>query len=301
MIPHEVIMNIVSKDIACDRFLSLIRQALKVGYIDPKTGRVMMSKIGTPQGSVLSPLLANIVLHELDLYLTKELLPENNKGRRRRTNPEYNKIAYTKSKSRHPLNKKSTPPSARGARIEDKAIALERLRITPRMDTLDPGYRRSMYIRYADDFVILFEGPKSEALNIRDKVKDFLHNNVGLDLNMEKTIVSHMNEGFNFLGAYIKTLKNVDFRMKTKTTNGTPITMRANVRARVNMPTKNLIAKFNKAGFVRNDAYGKVVAKPMTSMVNLDHATIIQFFNSKINGLVNYYTFANRIETQNLI
>lgn len=285
MIPHEVIMNIVSKDIACDRLLSLIRQALKVGYIDPKTGRVMMSKIGTPQGSVLSPLLANIVLHELDLYLTKELLPEN-KGRRRRTNPEYNKIAYT----RHPLNNP----------IEDKAIAL--VRITPRMDTMDPGYRRSMYIRYADDFVILFEGPKSEALNIRDKVKDFLHNNVGLDLNMEKTIVSHMNEGFNFLGAYIKTLKNVDFRMKTKTTNGTPITMRANVRARVNMPTENLVEKFNKAGFVRNDAYGKVVAKPMTSMVNLDHATIIQFFNSKINGLVNYYTFAaNRIETQNLI
>lgn len=287
MIPHEVIMNIVSKDIACDRFLSLIRQALKVGYIEPKTGRVMMSKIGTPQGSVLSPLLANIVLHELDLYLTKEL-QENNKGRRRRTNPEYNKIAYT----RHPLNKST---------IEDKAIALERLRISPRMDTKEPGYRRSMYIRYADDFVILFLGPKSEALNIRDKVKDFLHNNVGLDLNMEKTIVSHMNEGFNFLGAYIKTLKNVDFRMKTKTTNGT-VTMRANVRARVNMPTENLIAKFNKAGFVRNDAYGKVVAKAMTSMVNLDHATIIQFFNSKINGLVNYYTFAaNRIETQNLI
>jgi len=150
--------------------------------------------------------------------------------------------------------------------------------------------------------VILFEGPKNEALNIRDRVKDFLHDNVGLDLNMEKTIVSHMNEGFNFLGAYIKTLKNVDFRMKTKTSNGTPITMRANVRARVNMPTESLIAKFNKAGFVRNDAYGKVVAKPMTSMVNLDHATIIQFFNSKINGLVNYYTFAaNRIETQNLI
>lgn len=285
MIPHEVIMNIVSKDIACDRFLSLIRQALKVGYIE-KRGRVMMSKIGTPQGSVLSPLLANIVLHELDLYLTKELLGEN-KGRRIRTKAEYNKIAYT----REPRNNKST--------IEDKAIALEK-RISPRMDTKEGGYRRSMYIRYAEDFVILLEGAKSEALNIRDKVKDFLHNNVGLDLNMEKTIVSHMNEGFNFLGAYIKTLKNVDKRMKTKTRNGTA--MRGNERARVNMPTENLIAKFNKAGFVRNDAYGKVVAKALTSMVNLDHATIIQFFNSKINGLVNYYTFAaNRFETQKLI
>ena len=290
MIPHEVIMNIISKDIVCDRFLSLIRQALRVGYIDPKNDRVEISKVGTPQGSVLSPLLANIVLHELDLYLRKVILPENNKGGRRKTNPEYNKVAY----ARDPKNRKSS--------IQDKAIALKIMRNTPRMDTLDPNYRRSMYIRYADDFVVLFEGPKSEALTIRDKIKDFLHKNVGLELNMDKTIVSHMNEGFNFLGAHIKTLKNVDFRMKTKTSNGIPITMRANVRARVNLPTLNLIEKFKKAGFVRKDALGKVVANPMTKMVNLDHATIIQFFNSKIHGLINYYSFAaNRIETQNLI
>lgn len=249
-----------------------------------------MSNIGRPQGSVLSPILANIVLHELDLYIDKELIPENNKGRRRKTNPEYNKIAY----ARDPKNRKST--------IQEKKEALKLMRRIPRMDTNDPDYRRSMYIRYADDFVFLFEGPKKEALIIKEKIKDFLQKNTGLELNMDKTVISHINEGFHFLGAYIKTLANVDYRMKTKTSKGTTITMRANVRTRVNMPTEKLIIKLNKAGFVRKDQFGKVVANPITSMVNLDHATIIQFFNSKIYGLINYYSFAaNRIEIQNLI
>jgi len=283
-------MNILKKNIVCDRFLALINKALKVGYIDPNSKRSHISKTGTPQASVLSPLLANIVLHELDKYLVEKLMPENTRGARRRTNSEYNAVAY----ARDPKNLKST--------VEEKIVALQLMRKITRMDTRDPNYRRSMYIRYADDFVYLFEGPKEEAIVIRDRIKQFLIENTGLELNVEKTVISHLNEGFYFLGALIKTSKNVDFRMKTRTANGTFITMRANVRARVNMPTKNLIEKLIKAGFVRRNQLNQVLAKPLTKLVNLDHATIIQFYNSKILGLLNYYSFAaNRIETQNLI
>ena len=283
-------MNILKKNIVCDRFLSIINQALKVGYVDPKTKRIQVSKIGTPQGSVLSPLLANIVLHELDKFITETIVPENTKGLRRKTNPVYNAIAY----ARDPNNPNSS--------AKEKLEALKLMRITPRMDTQDPNYRRSMYIRYADDFVYLFTGPKSEALVIRDKIKDFLIENTGLELNLEKTLVTHLDEGFLFLGAHISTSKHVDFRMKTRTINGTPITMRAHVRARVNMPTKSLLNKLIKAGFARRNPLNKILAKPVTKLVNLDHSTIIQFFNSKIHGLLNYYSFAgNRIETQNLI
>lgn len=289
-IPHLVIMDLIKNKIVCDRFLSLVYQALKVGFLDPKTKRVTVSKIGTPQGSVLSPLLANIVLHELDKYIIETIIPENTKGKRRRTNPEDNAFAYV----RDPKNSKST--------IEERLEALKIMRNTPRMDVSDPNFRRSMYIRYADDFVYLFEGPKKEASDIKEKLIFFLQDRIGLELNTGKTIVSHMNEGLYFLGAHIKTLKNVDFRMKTRTVKGTPITMRANVRARVNMPTKLLIEKLIKGGFAHRNQLGKVLAKPMTNMVNLDHATIIQFYNSKIHGMLNYYSFAgNRIEIQNLI
>lgn len=176
------------------------------------------------------------------------------------------------------------------------------MRNIPRMDVLDPNFRRSMYIRYADDFVYLFEGPKKEALSIKQSINLFLRNQIGLELNTEKTIVSHIKQGFHFLGAHIQTAKNVDFRMKTRTVKGTPITMRANVRARVNMPTSLLIEKLLKAGFARRNHLGQVLAKPMTNMVNLDQATITQFYNSKTHGILNYYSFAgNRAESLNLI
>ena len=283
-------MNLITKEIKCDRTLSLIRQALSVGYLEPKTKQITKSKFGTPQGSILSPLFANIVLHELDKYLYEVVIPQFHKGRRRRTNPAYNAIAYIRN-TKNPI-----------ASELEKAEALVNMRKVPRMDLQDPNYRRSMYIRYADDFVYLLEGPKVEAMTIKEMVKTFLKDNTGLELNDEKTIISNIREGFHFLGAYIKTSKHVDFRMKTRTVKGTPITMRANVRANVNMPTKLLIEKLIKSGFARRNNLGQLLASPKTDLINLDHSTIIQFYNSKIYGLLNYYIFArNRIETQNLI
>lgn len=289
-IPHQVIMDIIKKRIVCDRFLYLLNQALKFGFIDPKTRQPSVSNIGIRQDSIMSSILINIVLHELDNFVEDKVKPENNKGLRRKTNPKYNAIAYVRDSK----NTKSTK--------QDKQQALKLMRNIPRMDVSDPNFRRSLYIRYLYDYVYLFEGPKQEALKIKQIIIDFLEKELKLELNTDKTVVSHISEGFLFLGAHIKTTKNVDYRMKTKSKNGTPITMRANVRARINMPTLLLIQKYIKEGIARHNHLGNILAKPMTKIVNLDHATIIQFYNSKIHRLLNYYSFAgNRIEIQNLI
>lgn len=104
------------------------------------------------------------------------------------------------------------------------------------------------------------------------------------------------------MGATVKSLKHTDYRGKFKTVKGANITMRANVRARVNAPTKNLFEKLIQAGFAGRNSRGQIIARAMTSMVNQDQATIIQFYNSKIHGIVNYYSFAsNRAELSNLI
>jgi len=159
-----------------------------------------------------------------------------------------------------------------------------------------------MYIRYADDFVYLFEGPISEAEIIKGHIKSALEKLTGLELNDEKTLITHTSDGFLFLGAHVKTLNHVDFRTKTSTADGRRITTRANVRARLNMPTEMMIQKLIRNKFARRNHFGKILASPLTSMVNLDHTTILQFYNSKIMGIINYYTFAaNRIEIQNLI
>ena len=159
-----------------------------------------------------------------------------------------------------------------------------------------------MYLRYADDFIYLLEGPIAEAKVIKEKIKTALQDLTGLELNDEKTLITHVNDGFYFLGAYVKGLRHVGYMMKTTTSKNSVIRMRASVRARVNLPTAKLIDKLIKNGFARQNHKGEVLAKPQTKLVNLDHSTIVQFYNSKVYGLLNYYTFAaNRIETQNLI
>lgn len=282
-------MKLLRRKIKCDRTLELIKKALIVGYLDPKTKRTTKTNIGTPQGSVLSPLLANIVLHELDKYLNEELMPQYHRGKRRRTNPLYNTLTHIRHTKRT-----STP--------EERENALKMMLMTPRMDSQDPNYRRSMYIRYADDFIYLFEGPIAEAKDIKENIKNALLKLTGLELNEDKTLITHLDHGFHFLGAYIKGRRRVGYMMKTTTTKGSIIRMRANVRARINMPTAKLIEKLILNGFARRNHQGQVLARPLTKMVNLDHSTIIQFYNSKVHGFLNYYTFAaNRIETQNLI
>lgn len=307
-------MKLLKEKIKDERFLTIVNKSLKVGHLDPITKRVVRSDIGTPQGSVLSPLLANIVLHEFDKYMINTILPENTKGKRRKTNPLYNALAVVRE-PRKKYYREATP--------EERKKALEMMRTLPRMDPYDKDFRRTMYIRYADDFVILFEGPKSEIADIKEKIKTFLYEECGLELNTEKTVITHMtkSEGargpserphlgaapreggrFNFLGAKIRTLANNDYRMKNKTVAGAPITMRAHVRIRVNMPTVELLEKLIKAGIAKRDKLRNIVAKPYTTMVNADHATIIQFYNAKINGIINYYTFAaNRVKGLNLI
>lgn len=283
-------MKLIKKDIVCDRTLELIRKALVVGYIDPKSKQIKKSNIGTPQGSVISPLLANIVLHEFDVHLRDHIIPEYNRGKRRKTNPEYNALVNTR------YGKK------KGVTSEDKKMALKAMLGIPRMDVNDPNYRRSMFVRYADDFVYLFEGPHSEALEIKEKIKVYLADYLGLTLNDEKTIITHITEGFHFLGAFIRGPKHTGFMMRTKTSKGATISMRASVRARVNMPTKIMLEKMAKNKIVRKSKDGRILARPVTSIVNLDHATIVQFYNSKIHGILNYYSFAaNRIKILNLI
>lgn len=289
-IPHVVIMDLLRRKIVCDKTLTLIHKALKVGYVDPNTKQIVKSDVGTPQGSILSPLLANVVLHELDDFVIHSVIAGYHRGKRRKTNPAYNAIAY----ARDPKN----PCTSEDARKD----ALAKMRLTPRMDTRDPNYRRAMYIRYADDFVLLVEGPKTEALEIKERLKNFLKSNTGLELHDEKTLVTHIGEGFHFLGAHIKSLRHVDFRMKTRTVKGTRISMRANTRASVNMPTSIIIEKMIKAGIARRNYKKALLANPITNLVNMDHATILQFYNSKVHGIINYYSFArNRVKILNLI
>lgn len=276
-IPHEIIVKTIKEKISCVRTLTLIERGLKAGIVDEK-GKLIPTKIGTPQGSILSPLLSNIVLDKLDKYV-ESLYEEMNIGKKRKMNPLY--LHYENQRKYYKTRK------------PEKALeALKAMRRISNYDTSDPDYRRSLYIRYADDFVILLASEKKFAENIKTKIAIYLSQELGLELNDQKTTITNTREGFKFLGADIKRRDNRSIFNSYKGKAGNKVTRRSTLRMAVDAPIKTIVDNFVTHKFARRNHLNTVLAKGRTDMVHLTHYDIIRFFNSKINGILNAYRFA---------
>ena len=158
-ISHEILLRVLGEKIHDNRFLQLVRRLLQAGYLEDWRYGATLS--GTPQGGVLSPLLSNAYLNELDQFVEQELLPAYNRGTRRGPHRHYETLVQHAQRLRR-----------RGRKEE--ARALYRLaRTLPSQDMADPTYRRLHYVRYADDWLLGFAGPKAEAAEIKVRLEKF--------------------------------------------------------------------------------------------------------------------------------
>lgn len=276
----------LNEKIICDKTLQLIRKSLKIGYIDPVSKEHVKTDKGTPQGSVLSPLLSNIVLNELDVYMN-QFKVKFEKGKKRAKNKQYDALTSKIQRLR-----KTLPGSP-------EIIKYARLRRTlPSMLYNDPNFKRIMYLRYADDFIVLVAGSSGDAYLIKNRIKDVLNKNCGLQLNVDKTIITATKDGFNFLGARCvkpSTIKAGLFTAKS----GNP--GRYRMRMRVMAPTKDLINKLNINKFVKLNDQGMPFATARKDLVNFSHHEIITFYNHRIQGLYNFYSFASNLNSLRII
>ncbi|GHO60996.1 hypothetical protein KSB_94710 [Ktedonobacter robiniae] len=191
-IDHEIMMSILKEKLHDNRFLRLIEGLLKAGYLEE--WHYQRTYSGTPQGGVISPILANIYMDRLDKYVEKVLLPAYNRKEKRRVNPEYKRILDKASKLRKSGKKKEA------AMLRKQQLQL------PYYDSNDSEYRRLRYIRYADDFLLGFAGPKAEAEDIKEQLRIFLHDHLKLELSQEKTVITHaQTSAARFLGYEIAT------------------------------------------------------------------------------------------------
>lgn len=278
MIPHTNIISALKKEIDCEPFLRLINKMLKCGIVDVTTRIVTHDEIGTPQGNVASPVLANVVLDSLDKFMATYKLKFDS-GKNRAKNAKYISLRNRRSYTNDP---------------QEKIALFKEMTMTDTVNRSDPAYKRLLYVRYADDFVILVTGSYQDTLRIRRHVKDYLIKHTGLELNEEKSIISPTTEPFIFLGAKCRRVKN---SRKLSRIGESNLRKRTVPRMRVDLPMDVLIQKLISGGFIKRSKLGVIGFTARRDLVNLDHNDIIRFFNSKINGIIAHYGFArNRYE-----
>jgi group II intron reverse transcriptase/maturase len=197
-IPHGRLMKAIGKRIADGKVLQVIQAFLVAGYLEQWQYHKTYS--GTPQGGVLSPLLCNIFLHQLDEYMMKELQANETQSKREssaRRNPEYRRIEGMIQRRRHKLKQASGP--VRKALIKELNEQERQMRNMPYYAKERRHRSKIGYVRYADDFVILVQGKKQEAQTIKNGVREKLQE-MGLALSEEKTKLTHWRYPVRFLG-----------------------------------------------------------------------------------------------------
>jgi group II intron reverse transcriptase/maturase len=294
-IPHEKLMETLQMEIQCPKTLKIILSGLKAGFIEKGTLSENLT-IGTPQGSVLSPLLCNIYFHRLDEFIT-ELQEIHEKGNTRPPSKEYqklqNRVKYMRRKGLHIT------------RRPEYRENIDKLLKTPSRSH-DDTYCRIRYIRYADDFIVGVEGSYQKTQEIMNDLETFLET-LGLVLNKTKTKITKFNEkpieflGYKIMSPYIKSMEK-PLETITEANSGRTITRRKKTRVRIFMDYEKVIKRLESRRIIRKriapGSHDTVVYRGtfQGSLVQLDHADILRYFNSVIRGIYNYYCFVNNMD-----
>lgn len=290
---HHVIIDLLEKRIDDEAFIQLIWKFLKAGYMEQWTYNRTYS--GVPQGSGVSPVLANIYLHELDKYMEKYAEGFNTEAKRKHFSS-----AYKSSVSRTYRYRKTGREIWDDLNDEEKKVRIQKLKelereeksLTPYVYN-DSNYKRVQYTRYADDFIIGVIGSKSDAETIKKDVKEFLQNSLKLEMSDSKTKITHTGDRARFLG-YDITVSRVQ-TMK-KTANGKVQRCQTGV-VKLLVPREKWVNKLieYKAIKIKINENGKerFVALHRGKLVNQSDIEILARYNAEVRGLYNYYSIAD--------
>jgi group II intron reverse transcriptase/maturase len=287
-IPHDLLVGLLNKKIEDKRFIRLIQAMLDAGYLEDWTYHATYS--GVPQGSIVSPVLANIYLHELDVFM-RTRKQQFDRGRRRKPNKPYNRSTQRISRLRKwgdvLKEKEGGKEEFQHIQRQIKALQQERRRL-PSGDPFDSEYKRLYYCRYADDYVIGIIGSRSDAEQMRQEVRRYIQEDLKLTIAEEKSHIRRSREGVTFVGYEINTYSG-DRIVKVK--NGPRHTTRKSVSEQLQLH----IPKGRLQKFCTNQKYGNYVTtktRHKTERSILSDAEIILAYNGEFRGLANYYALA---------
>lgn len=287
-IDHDKLLNILSKRIGDKRFIGLIAEMLKAGYVED--WKYHRTYSGTPQGGVISPILANIYLHELDRFV-EGLKQAFDTGKVRRWNPEYQHHRYKIHRYRKKVDAIKDDPTREGEvsklrrAIDEHSEAMRQI---PSQDMSDPNFKRLKYCRYADDLIIGVIGSKDDAEHLMRQVKNFLTQELHLVVNEEKTAIRHIEDGCIFLGYEVRQAKS------GKVLKGN-LHGRHSKRRTTSAVTSLFVPNKVAREFCQKHGYGdyqNMRSLHRANLLMLSDPEIVATYNAELRGLAEYYALA---------
>lgn len=270
-IDHNRLIEIIRERISDEKFIRLIWKSLRAGYLE--FHQIKNSIIGTPQGSIISPILSNVYLHKFDLFLA-DLKTNFDKGKVAQRNPEYRKLEYLRAKA---------------LRNGDPIEANDQLKLMHRIKARlpnDPNFRRLYSVRYADDWVICIRGSRQETLGILHSIRIFLKDNLKLDLSETKTLITDPRRSpALFLGTQISISDHVKFNSGAHGQGRKAVSQIV-----LSAPLDRIYKKLSEAKFMDMASKSSL---PRFLWLHEDKDTIITLYNSVLRGYLNYYSFTN--------
>ncbi len=288
-INHKVLIQTLNKKIKDVRLLQLIQKFLKSGYME--NWKYNSTYSGCPQGGILSPILANIYLNELDKFVEK-LKISFDKRTPYKTTPEYNAIQRKRANLSKKINRRSEG-AEREIFIEEYKKLTKEMYKTPAKLCDD---KKIKYVRYADDFLIAVNGCKKDCEWIKSQLTEFISQELKMELSQEKTLITHSSNYARFLGYDIRVRRDQQVKpwknVKQRTMNNT---------VELLIPFSDKIEKFlfsNNIVKQRKDN-GKIEPCKRNTLLRLSDLEIVSTYDAELRGICNYYSLASNYRNLN--
>ena len=279
-IDHNKLIEILQRRIKDSKFIGIIRQFLKAGYVE--NWQYNNTYSGAAQGGIISPILANIYLNELDKKVI-EIKETVDAPSRKPVNSAYSKVRGRISY----LNKKLKTAKQENkdtlyAEINDLRKQIRKLPYKSQTD------KNIAYVRYADDWLIGVRGSKEDCETIKLELCEFLNTELKLELSEEKTLITHSSNKVRFLGYDLSVRRSQQFK-----------TNKSGVKSRTLNGTVELLVPFNKIeefmfdrNIIRQSESGHYRPMHRTGWIYMPDYEIVERYNAELRGILNYYHLA---------
>lgn len=288
-IDHHIMVDTLRRRIDDEYFIALIWKFLKAGYLEDWKFHNTYS--GTPQGSIISPILSNIYLDRFDKHMEK-YIKSFDKGTYHQRTKEYRFWEYKLS-----VKRKETKARWNDMSDEEKQLALREIKALKASmqsvhcrDPFDPTFRRLKYVRYADDFLVGIIGSKEDAVQVKRDIGNYLRGTLKLEMSEEKTLITHTATKARFLGYDICVCRDQQAHNGRRSMSN---------RVLLYMPQEKWLKKLlaYKALRIKTDRDHKEIWRPTHRryLVDNDDLEILKKYNSEILGIYNYYRLAHNV------